>query len=56
LALCGRGVVGLIHLGLLDVTAYADMTKAASAAFVFFAGGLDEGLLACCDTRGLDVA
>jgi hypothetical protein len=35
LALCGRGVVGLVHLGVLDVTACLNATKAACAAFVF---------------------
>ena len=50
LALCGRGVVGLVHLGVLDVTRLPVKAKAACAAFVVLAC-----LLAGGNAGGLDV-
>jgi hypothetical protein len=52
LALCGRGLVGLVHLGVLDVTPPADIKKAPEGAFLLmvseirlsagrYAGGLN---------------
>ena len=51
LALCRRGVVGLVHLGVLDVTHLPVNAKAACAAFVVLAC-----LLAGGNACGLDVA